>query len=92
VARREWGSPSWLPTADWKYIYHPSGDGSPSHYTAELYNLTANPLELRNLIAAPATAEKLAELKKELARLRAKHKAIPHHLPVDGIINVLPGF
>ena len=83
---------SWR-TADWKYTYYPSGDGSPSRYTAELYDLAADPLALHNLIADPAAAKKLAESKEEMARLMASHKAIPDRMPVDGgIINVLPRF
>ena len=80
-------------TADWKYIYYPHGDGSPDRYTAELYNLAADPLELHNLINDPSAAKQLAELKKEHARLMRKHKAVPDHMPVDGgIVNVLPKF
>ena len=80
-------------TADWKYIYYPHGDGSPDRYTAELYHLAADPLELHNLIADPAAAAKLAELKKEHARLMRRHKAVPDRMPLDGgIINVLPKF
>ena len=80
-------------TADWKYIHYPHGDGSPDRYTAELYNLAADPLEMHNLIADPAAAGKLAELKKEHDRLMRRHKAVPDHMPLDGgIINVLPKF
>jgi arylsulfatase A-like enzyme len=80
-------------TADWKYIHYPHGDGSPDRYTAELYNLKADPLEMHNLISDPAAAGKLAELKKEHERLMRKHKAVPDHMPLDGgIINVLPKF
>lgn len=80
-------------TADWKYIHYPHGDGAPDRHSAELYNLTADPGETRNLINDPAAAKKLAELQRELARLMAKHKAVPDHMPVDGgIINVLPKF
>ncbi len=80
-------------TADWKYVHYPHGDGGPDRYTAELYNLAADPLEVRNLVADPAAAGKLVELKKEHARLMRKHKAVPDRMPTDGgIINVLPKF
>ena len=80
-------------TADWKYIHYPAGDGSPDRYTAELYHLTVDPLETRNLIADPAVAKKLAELKSDYARLLRVHKAFPDRMPMDGgIINELPKF
>jgi hypothetical protein len=80
-------------TADWKYIYYPHGDGSPDRYRAELYHLSADPLETRNLIDQPACAEKLAELKKEHARLMRRHDAVPDRMPLDnGVVNVLPKF
>lgn len=80
-------------TADWKYIFYPSGDGKPSRYTAELYDLRRDPLETRNLINEPSAARKLAELQREWARLMARHKALPDRMPPDGgIRNVLPRF
>ncbi len=80
-------------TADWKYIYYPSGDVQPTHQSAELYHLASDPLELHNLIEDPKAAKKLAELKKECARLMSRHNAVPDKMPVDGgIINVLPRF
>jgi len=80
-------------TADWKYIYYPSGGGRAEQYSAELYNLATDPLETRNLIDDPTAAKKLAQLKKEAARLMAKHRAVPDYMPVDGgIINMLPKF
>ena len=82
-----------LRTPDWKYICYPSGDGEPGRYTDELYKLAADPMEFRNLIADPTLAKKVEELKQEMARLMATHKAIPDRMPADGgIINVLPKF
>ncbi len=80
-------------TADWKYIYYPHGDGSPDRYCAELYNLARRPAGDAQPHQRPAAAGKLAELKKEHARLMRKAKAVPDHMPLDGgIINVLPRF
>ena len=80
-------------TTDWKYIYYPSGAGTPSRYTAELYNLSTDPLETHNLIADPTATRHVTDLKNEAARLMAKHKAVPDHMPPDGgILNVLPKF
>ncbi len=50
-----------LRTADWKYVYHPTGD------TDELYDLAADPAEQVNLVAAPAHAETLRTLRARLA-------------------------
>ena len=80
-------------TADWKYIFYPSGDGTPSRYTAELYDLRHDPLETRNRIDDPSAAGRLLALQREWARLMARHKAIPDRMPPDGgIRNVLPRF
>ena len=43
-------------TDRWKLIRYPQGDGSPDRFTAELYDLAADPHELRNLIDDPAHA------------------------------------
>lgn len=80
-------------TDGWKFVHFPPGDGGADRHTAELYDLANDPLEKRNLISDPASADKLAELKKELDRLMRRHKALPDRMPVDGgIINVLPRF
>ena len=80
-------------TASWKYIYYPSGDVTPSHDAAELYNLATDPLETHKLIADPTATKQLTDLRNESARLLAKHKAVPDRMPPDGgIINVLEKF
>jgi arylsulfatase A-like enzyme len=80
-------------TAQWKYIHSPHGDGGPDRYTAELYDLAADPLETRNLIASPEHASQLKKLQAELERLMQAHRALPDQPPVDqGIKNVLPKF
>ena len=80
-------------TDDWKYIHYPHGDGGPDRHTAELYNLRADPLEQHNLIADPAAARTLEELRKESDLLLRAHQAVPDRMPMDdGIINILPKF
>ena len=49
----------------WKYIHYDDVEGGD-----ELYNLNDDPHELKNVIDDPASAEKLKELKAELATLR----------------------
>lgn len=59
--------PSWraVRTDRWKYIHYPDKPGAD-----ELYDLKLDPHEMKNLIADPASAERLVLLKAELARLR----------------------
>jgi arylsulfatase A-like enzyme len=59
--------PTWqaVRTDQWKFIQYPDHDGM-----NELYNLSADPLEMTNEINDPATATSLTQLKTELARLR----------------------
>lgn len=78
-------------TDDWKYIHYPHGDGGPDRHKAELYDLKADPHELKNLIDDPRYAGKLAELKAELDRLMRQAGALPDKMPIDeGVKDVLP--
>ena len=81
-----------LRTGRWKYIRYPHGDGSPDRHMAELYDLEADPDETRNLIADPAYAETVAELRRELdAVIAAAHDGGPDEMPLDqGIQSGLP--
>jgi N-acetylglucosamine-6-sulfatase len=58
--------PDWqsVRTERWKYIHYPTLDGMD-----ELYDLAADPREVRNLISDPACTNSLNQLKSELARL-----------------------
>jgi len=51
-------------TRRWKYIHYLELDGMD-----ELYDLQADPFEMKNLINQPRAANALAQMKKELARL-----------------------
>lgn len=78
-------------TDQWKYIHYPHGDDGPDRHLAELYNLTDDPQELKNLINDPAHADKVAELKAELASLLQNTGALPDHMPLDeGVKDTLP--
>jgi hypothetical protein len=60
---------------------------------AELYDLQADPGELKNLIADPAYAGTIDELKTELARLMAQTGLTADHDPMpldEGIKSELP--
>jgi len=76
-------------TDRWKYIRYPQGDGSPDRFTAELYDLEADPYEMRNLVAEAAHAGRLREMERLLERV--SREAGPDRIPVyDGIVNVRP--
>jgi len=78
-------------TADWKYVHYPHGDGKPDRHKAELYNLRADPQERKNLIDDPACADRLADLRAELARLMNECDALPDKMPLDeGVKMELP--
>jgi N-acetylglucosamine-6-sulfatase len=80
-------------TDEWKYIRYPHGDGGPDRHMAELYNLESDPGELVNLIDDPASAQTIATLQAELARLMAETGLTPEtdRMPIDaGIRKALP--
>ena len=54
----------------WKYIHYLELDGMD-----ELYDLEADPYEMKNLIDQPGAAQALAEMKQEMARLLNETKA-----------------
>lgn len=78
-------------TDRWKYVHYPHGDGSPDRHMAELYDLSSDPGETKNLIHDPACAERVAELKAELQRLIKATGALPDKMPIDqGVKSRLP--
>jgi N-acetylglucosamine-6-sulfatase len=78
-------------TDEWKYVHYPHGDGGPDRHKAELYNLSDDPGETKNLIDDPAYADKVAELKAELQRLMEETDALPDEMPLDeGVKSELP--
>jgi N-acetylglucosamine-6-sulfatase len=78
-------------TDRWKYMHYPHGDGRADRHLAELYDLTNDPEERRNLIRDPQHAETLGELKTELAQLLKETGLEPDKMPIDeGIKSELP--
>jgi N-acetylglucosamine-6-sulfatase len=80
-------------TDGWKFIHYPHGDGKPDRHRAELYDLTVDPEERRNLADDPRHAAKRAELQAQLAKLLAQEglTAEGDRMPLDeGIKPQLP--
>jgi len=78
-------------TERWKYIRYPHGDGGPDRHLAELYDLSVDPLESRNLIKDPRYRTQIAELHAELERLQRAAGLEPDVMPLDaGILDRLP--
>lgn len=78
-------------TKDWKYIHYPSGDARPDPHLAELYHISADPRERKNLINDPAQKERIAQLSAQLDQLIRDAGAVPDKMPVDeGIKSGLP--
>jgi N-acetylglucosamine-6-sulfatase len=78
---------------DWKYIHYPHGDGSPDQYRAELYDLTADPAENKNLANDPAYTAALLRMQGELMHAMAGAGLAPpdDKMPLDeGIKQELP--
>jgi N-acetylglucosamine-6-sulfatase len=82
-----------LRTDRWKYIRYPHGDGGPDRHRAELYDLAADPLELRNLAGDPAHAATVAALRAELEQRMRETGLDPANDPMpldEGIGTALP--
>jgi len=78
-------------TDEWKYIHYPHGDGGPDRHKAELYHISVDLDETRNLIDDPAQQSRIVELKAELDRLLRDTGALPDRMPLDeGIKDELP--
>lgn len=78
-------------TDEWKLIRYPHGDGGPDRFTAELYHLTDDPLEQKNLINDPRWASQRKQLERDLEKL-SKHIG-PDKMPVyEGITDVRPKY
>ena len=81
-----------LRTDRWKYIRYPHGDGSPDRHMAELYDLTIDPGENKNLINSESYIDVVKDLRSELDRLITVHgDGKPDEMPMDqGIQSGLP--
>ena len=78
-------------TDEWSFMHYPHGDGGPDRHMAELYNVKTDPDQLRNLIADPGHADKLADLRRELQRVIGDLGLVNDAMPIDaGIKQTLP--
>jgi len=78
-------------TDEWKYMEYPPGGPDARAYKAELYHLTEDPQERRNLIDDPQYKDVVARMKQDLARLKKETGAVPDAMPVyEGIKKELP--
>jgi len=78
-------------TDEWKYIHYPPGDGTPDRHKAELYHISVDPQETRNLIDDETQRTRIGELRAELDRLLRETGAVPDDMPLDeGIKDQLP--
>ncbi len=80
-------------TEEWKFVRYPHGDGSPDKHMAELYYLTADPGELRNLAESKEHAPVRKKLETDLDALLAAEGLTPDKdkMPLDeGIKAQLP--
>lgn len=78
-------------TDRWKLIRYPHGDGGNDRHKGELYDLEADPMELRNLIDDPAQEGRIRSLGTELVRLMSEAGIEKDEMPLDeGVKSELP--
>ena len=83
-------------TDRWKYMHYPHGpkiDSTPDKHLAELYDLQNDPEERKNLVADPAHAATVVDLKKQLAASMAAAGLSAENdvMPIDeGVKQALP--
>jgi N-acetylglucosamine-6-sulfatase len=80
-------------TDRFKFMHYPHGDGSADRHLPEMYDLQADPDELKNLATDPALATTRVDLERRLADLLASYGLTPDKdtMPLDeGIQSKLP--
>jgi N-acetylglucosamine-6-sulfatase len=80
-------------TDRYKFIRYPHGDHSPDRHMAELYDLSKDPNETKNLANDPASASIRKQLEQQLAELMTAEGLTPENdrMPLDeGIQTKLP--